>query len=159
MLVKGATGGGDKNTTEQSTTKQCTHFIPVGRVWGVYCEYFGENWSGSEETLAYHKHFEWFLYCLLSSSCCCTFLPCMAFHTSYDNSISFLVISTNCYCVEVWYKISFTVWLMKAERQICISMPLLVQIMTCRLFNNKPLPEPILVYCQLHLKKQISVKF
>ena len=37
--------------------------------------------------------------------------------------------------------------------------PALVQIMACRLFGAKPLPEIMLVYCQLHSWKQISVKF
>ena len=31
--------------------------------------------------------------------------------------------------------------------------------MACRLFGAKPLPEPILVYCQLDSWKQVSVKF
>ena len=35
----------------------------------------------------------------------------------------------------------------------------LVQVMACRLFSAKPLPEPMLVYCQLNSRKQISVKF
>ena len=35
----------------------------------------------------------------------------------------------------------------------------LVQIMTCRLFGAKPLPEPMLLYCQLDPYEQTSVKF
>ena len=35
----------------------------------------------------------------------------------------------------------------------------LVQVMACRLFGAKPLPEPMLVYCQLDSWKQVSVKF
>ena len=35
----------------------------------------------------------------------------------------------------------------------------LVQVMACRLFGAKPLPEPIPAYCQLDSWKQISVKF
>ena len=35
----------------------------------------------------------------------------------------------------------------------------LVQIMACHLFGNKPLPEPILAFCQLDSWEQISVKF
>ena len=35
----------------------------------------------------------------------------------------------------------------------------LVQIMACRLFEAKPLPEPMLAYCQLDSWEQISVKF
>ena len=35
----------------------------------------------------------------------------------------------------------------------------LVQIMACRLFGAKPLPEPILAYCQLDYWEYISVKF
>ena len=35
----------------------------------------------------------------------------------------------------------------------------LAQIMTCRLFGAKPLPEPKLVYCQWDSWHQISVKF
>ena len=31
--------------------------------------------------------------------------------------------------------------------------------MACRLFGAKPLPEPMLVYCQLDSWEQISVKF
>ena len=31
--------------------------------------------------------------------------------------------------------------------------------MACRLFGAKPLPEPVLTYCQLDLWQQISVKF
>ena len=31
--------------------------------------------------------------------------------------------------------------------------------MVCRLFGAKPLPEPMLVYCQLDSCEQISVKF
>ena len=31
--------------------------------------------------------------------------------------------------------------------------------MACRLFGAKPLPEPVLVYCQLDSWEQISVKF
>ena len=37
--------------------------------------------------------------------------------------------------------------------------PALVQVMACRLFGAKPLPEPILAYCQLDSWEQISVKF
>ena len=35
----------------------------------------------------------------------------------------------------------------------------LVQVMACRLFGTKPLPEPMLAYCQLDSWEQISVKF
>ena len=35
----------------------------------------------------------------------------------------------------------------------------LVQVMACRLFGAKPLPEPMLAYCQLDSWEQISVKF
>ena len=35
----------------------------------------------------------------------------------------------------------------------------LVQVMACRLFGTKPLPEPMLAYGQLNTWKQISVKF
>ena len=35
----------------------------------------------------------------------------------------------------------------------------LVQIMACRLFGAKPLPEPMLAHCQLDSWEQISVKF
>ena len=38
----------------------------------------------------------------------------------------------------------------------------LVQIMACRLtllFGTKPLPEPMLAYCQLDSREQISMKF
>ena len=35
----------------------------------------------------------------------------------------------------------------------------LVQVMACHLFGTKPLPEPMLAYCQLDSWKQISVKF
>ena len=35
----------------------------------------------------------------------------------------------------------------------------LVQIMACRLFGTEPLSKPMLVYCQLDLKQQTSVKF
>ena len=35
----------------------------------------------------------------------------------------------------------------------------LVQVMACRLFGAKPLPEPMLVYCQLDSWEQVSVKF
>ena len=34
----------------------------------------------------------------------------------------------------------------------------LVQVMACRLFGAKPLPEPMLAYCQLDSQEQISVK-
>ena len=34
----------------------------------------------------------------------------------------------------------------------------LVQVMACQLFGTKPLPEPMLVYCQSTSWKQISVK-
>ena len=37
--------------------------------------------------------------------------------------------------------------------------PSLVQIMACRLFSAKPLPESMLVYCQLDPWEQVSVKF
>ena len=37
--------------------------------------------------------------------------------------------------------------------------PSLVQVMACRLFDTKPLPEPILAYCQLDSWEQISLKF
>ena len=37
--------------------------------------------------------------------------------------------------------------------------PSLVQVMACRLFGAKPLPEPMLAYCQLDSKEQTSVKF
>ena len=35
----------------------------------------------------------------------------------------------------------------------------LVQVMACRLFGAKPLPEPMLAYCQLDPWEQFSVKF
>ena len=35
----------------------------------------------------------------------------------------------------------------------------LVQIMACRLFSTKPLPEPMLEYCRLDPGAQIQVKF
>ena len=35
----------------------------------------------------------------------------------------------------------------------------LIQLMACRLFGAKPLPEPMLAYCELHAWEQISVKF
>ena len=35
----------------------------------------------------------------------------------------------------------------------------LVQVMACRLFGAKSLPEPMLTYCQLDPQEQISVKF
>ena len=35
----------------------------------------------------------------------------------------------------------------------------LVQLMACRLFGTKPLPEPVLFYCQLESWQQVSVKF
>ena len=34
-----------------------------------------------------------------------------------------------------------------------------VQVMACRLFGAIPLPEPMLAYCQLASREQISVKF
>ena len=37
--------------------------------------------------------------------------------------------------------------------------PALVQVMACRLFGAKPLPEPMLTYCQLDPWEQTSVKF
>ena len=37
--------------------------------------------------------------------------------------------------------------------------PALFQVMACRLFGAKPLPEPILAYCQIDSWEQISVKF
>ena len=33
------------------------------------------------------------------------------------------------------------------------------QVMACRLFGTKPLPEPMMAYCQLDSQEQISVKF
>ena len=35
----------------------------------------------------------------------------------------------------------------------------LVQVMACRLFGAKPLPEPMLTFCQLDPQEQTSVKF
>ena len=35
----------------------------------------------------------------------------------------------------------------------------LVQVLACRLYGAKPLPEPMLAYCQLDSWEQISVKF
>ena len=35
----------------------------------------------------------------------------------------------------------------------------LVRVMACRLFGGKPLPEPMLAYCQLDSNEQTSVKF
>ena len=35
----------------------------------------------------------------------------------------------------------------------------LVQVMACHLFGAKPLPEPMLAYCQVDSWEQISVKF
>ena len=35
----------------------------------------------------------------------------------------------------------------------------LVQVMACRLFGAKPLPEPMLAYCQLDSWEHISAKF
>ena len=37
--------------------------------------------------------------------------------------------------------------------------PSLVQVMSCRIFGAKPLPETMLAYCQLDSWEQISVKF
>ena len=37
--------------------------------------------------------------------------------------------------------------------------PALFQVMACRLFSPKPLPEPMLSYCQLDTCEQISVEF
>ena len=37
--------------------------------------------------------------------------------------------------------------------------PALVQVLACRLFGAKPLPEPMPVYCRLNSWEQISVKF
>ena len=37
--------------------------------------------------------------------------------------------------------------------------PLLVQVMACRPIGAKPLPEPLLAYCQLYPWEQISLKF
>ena len=34
-----------------------------------------------------------------------------------------------------------------------------VQVMACHLFGAKPLPEPMLAYCQLDPQEQTSVKF
>ena len=36
---------------------------------------------------------------------------------------------------------------------------LFVQVMACRLFGAKPLPEQMLIYCQLDYREQVSVKF
>ena len=36
---------------------------------------------------------------------------------------------------------------------------LLVQVMACRLFGAKPLPEPVLLYCQLDSWERVSVKY
>ena len=38
------------------------------------------------------------------------------------------------------------------------SISALVQIMVCRMFDAKPLPEPMLINCELHPKEQTSVK-
>ena len=35
----------------------------------------------------------------------------------------------------------------------------LIQVMACRLFARKPLPEPMLIYCQLVSWEQVSMKF
>ena len=35
----------------------------------------------------------------------------------------------------------------------------LVQVMSCRLFDAKPLPEPVLAFCQLDFWEHISMKF
>ena len=37
--------------------------------------------------------------------------------------------------------------------------PSLVQVMACRLFGTKPLPKPMLTYCQLDPQEQTSFKF
>ena len=45
---------------------------------------------------------------------------------------------------------------------ICVGelrQSVLVQVMACRLLGGKPLPEPMLIYCQLDLQEQTSVKF
>ena len=44
-------------------------------------------------------------------------------------------------------------------RQWSVSVPSLVHVMACHLFGAKPLSEPMLVYCQLNSREQISVKF
>ena len=38
------------------------------------------------------------------------------------------------------------------------NIPTMLQIVVCRLFGTKPLSEPILPYCQLDIKKHISLK-
>ena len=42
---------------------------------------------------------------------------------------------------------------------ICVNGSSLVQAMACRLFGAKPLPEPMLAYCQLDSWEHISVTF
>ena len=37
--------------------------------------------------------------------------------------------------------------------------PALVQVIACRLFGAKPLPEPMLPYCRLDTREQTSMKF
>ena len=50
-----------------------------------------------------------------------------------------------------WYEI----WMKK----IVWTGSALVQVMACRLFGTKPLPEPMLVYCQLDSREEISGRF
>ena len=51
-----------------------------------------------------------------------------------------------------------TLWSSDVYRQQ-YNIPTLFQIMACRLFDAKPLSEPMLPYCQLDPKEHISIKF
>ena len=62
-----------------------------------------------------------------------------------------------CFDQSEWWTIQLTH--LPLVTHICVSeLSQSVQVMACRLFGTKPLPEPILVYFKLDSWEQISVK-
>ena len=93
---------------------------------------------------------------------------------NFDNSLHYVEIRTwinnyslhktmGCnYLVMSWYQsnhVKLTHLPPSAAYMCQWTGPALVHVMACRLFGAKPLPEPMLAYCELDSWEQISVKF
>ena len=65
-----------------------------------------------------------------------------------DNSLSRTLVLVRCY-----FELTYWGW----ETHICVSI--LLQIMVCRLFGAKPLPEPVMTYSEWDHMKHVSMKF
>ena len=68
----------------------------------------------------------------------------------------YLSIYYKCHCLQL--KSVNSLWANAAEWHLRTGLAL-VQVMACPMVAAKPLPEPLLIYCQLDREEHISVKF